>query len=162
MTPVSRRPYTARKSSERETLKALAIFSILTRETPKSPLFARNTGKQILSLGFERLWEVQGPRFRRPQELIPASLNLSDAAKFLAPIGAGGMGEVYRARDTKLGCEVAIKVLPDTFAKNPERLARFKREAKLLASLNYLPITTIYGIEESNGTHYLFPKLSRR
>ena len=73
----------------------------------------------------------------------------------IAPIGAGGMGEVYRARDTKLGREVAIKVLPDTFAQNPERLARFKREAKLLASLNHTNIATIHGLEESGGTHYL-------
>ncbi len=75
--------------------------------------------------------------------------------EILAPIGAGGMGEVYRARDTKLGREVAIKVLPDTFAQNPERLARFKREAKLLASLNHTNIATIHGLEESGGTHYL-------
>ncbi len=73
----------------------------------------------------------------------------------LAPIGAGGMGEVYRARDTKLGREVAIKVLPDIFAQDPERLARFKREAKLLASLNHPNIATIHGLEESGGTHYL-------
>ena len=77
----------------------------------------------------------------------------------LAPIGAGGMGEVYRARDTKLGREVAIKVLPDTFAQNPERLARFKREAKLLASLNHPNIATIHGLEESGGTHYLVMEL---
>ncbi len=73
----------------------------------------------------------------------------------LSPLGAGGMGEVYRARDTKLGREVAIKVLPDTFAQNPERLARFKSEAKLLASLNHTNIATIHGLEESGGTHYL-------
>ncbi len=73
----------------------------------------------------------------------------------LSPLGAGGMGDVYRARDTKLGREVAIKVLPDTFAQNPERLARFKREAKLLASLNHTNIATINGLEESGGTHYL-------
>ncbi len=77
------------------------------------------------------------------------------AYEVLAPIGAGGMGEVYRARDTKLGREVAIKVLPDAFAQNPERLARFKREAKLLASLNHPHIATIHGLEESDGTHYL-------
>jgi len=75
--------------------------------------------------------------------------------EILSAIGAGGMGEVYRARDTKLGREVAIKVLPDTFAQNPERLARFKREAKLLASLNHTNIATIHGLEESGGTHYL-------
>ena len=72
----------------------------------------------------------------------------------LAPIGAGGMGEVYRARDSKLGREVAIKVLPDTFAQNPERLARFEREARLLASLNRPNIAAIYGLEESNDIQF--------
>jgi serine/threonine protein kinase len=57
--------------------------------------------------------------------------------EILAPIGAGGMGEVYKARDTKLGREVAIKVLPSALARDPERLARFEREAKVLASLNH-------------------------
>ncbi len=67
----------------------------------------------------------------------------------LGPIGAGGMGEVCRARDTKLDREVAIKVLPSAFAQNPERLARFEREARVLASLNHPNIAQIYGIEES-------------
>src|SRR5687768_5186536 len=64
-------------------------------------------------------------------------------------LGAGGMGEVYRARDTKLNRDVAIKVLPDLFASNPEWLARFEREAKLLASLNHTHIAQIYGFEDS-------------
>ena len=67
--------------------------------------------------------------------------------EILAPIGAGGMGEVYRAKDTELGREVAIKVLPDALARDPERLARFKREAKVLASLNHPNIGQIYGVE---------------
>ena len=67
--------------------------------------------------------------------------------EILAPIGAGGMGEVYRAKDTGLDREVAIKVLPDTLARDPERLARFKREAKVLASLNHPNIGQIYGVE---------------
>jgi hypothetical protein len=66
-------------------------------------------------------------------------------------IGSGGMGEVYRARDTKLGRDVALKVLPEAFARNAERMARFRREAQVLASLNHLNIATIYGLEESNG-----------
>jgi tRNA A-37 threonylcarbamoyl transferase component Bud32 len=69
--------------------------------------------------------------------------------EILAPIGAGGMGEVYKARDTKLDRQVAIKVLPDALARDPERLARFEREAKVLASLNHSNIAQIYGIEES-------------
>src|SRR5436190_1583999 len=67
--------------------------------------------------------------------------------EILSAIGAGGMGEVYRARDTKLHREVAIKVLPDLFAADPERLARFEREAQLLASLNHSNIAHVYGVE---------------
>ena len=69
----------------------------------------------------------------------------------VALIGAGGMGEVYRARDTKLNRDVALKVLPDLFANDPERLARFRREAQVLASLNHPNIAHIHGLEESNG-----------
>src|ERR1700675_2118597 len=69
--------------------------------------------------------------------------------EIVAPLGKGGMGEVYRARDTKLNREVAIKVLPAAFARDPERLARFEREAKVLASLNHPNIATIYGLEET-------------
>ena len=69
----------------------------------------------------------------------------------VASIGAGGMGEVYRARDTKLGRDVALKVLPDLFASDSERLARFKREAQVLASLNHPNIAQIYGLEEQAG-----------
>lgn len=69
--------------------------------------------------------------------------------EILSPLGKGGMGEVYRAKDTKLDREVAIKVLPIAFARDPERLARFEREAKALASLNHPNIATIYGLEES-------------
>ena len=67
--------------------------------------------------------------------------------EILAPLGAGGMGEVYRARDTKLKREVALKVLPDLFASDPERMARFQREAEVLASLNHPNIAAIYGLE---------------
>jgi Tol biopolymer transport system component len=68
--------------------------------------------------------------------------------EILAPLGAGGMGEVYRARDTKLGREVAIKVLPDSLSQHPDRLARFEREAKVLAALNHPNIAQIYSIED--------------
>jgi Tol biopolymer transport system component/tRNA A-37 threonylcarbamoyl transferase component Bud32 len=76
-----------------------------------------------------------------------------------AMIGAGGMGEVYQAHDTKLGRDVAIKVLPEQFARDPERLARFQREAKMLAALNHPNIAAIYGLEQSGGTHYLVMEL---
>src|SRR5215475_9396389 len=68
--------------------------------------------------------------------------------EILSPIGAGGMGEVYRARDTKLKRDVALKVLPDAFARDPGRMARFQREAEVLASLNHPNIAHIYGVEE--------------
>jgi eukaryotic-like serine/threonine-protein kinase len=79
--------------------------------------------------------------------------------EIVAQIGAGGMGEVYQAHDTKLGRDVAIKVLPEAFAHDPERLSRFQREAKMLASLNHPNIATIYGLEHSNDTHYLVMEL---
>ena len=76
-----------------------------------------------------------------------------------AQIGAGGMGEVYRARDTKLDRDVALKVLPDAFTADPDRLARFEREAKVLASLNHPNIGHIYGLEEAEGTKALVLEL---
>ena len=66
----------------------------------------------------------------------------------VAPLGAGGMGEVYRARDARLKREVALKILPESFASDPERLARFQREAEVLASVNHPNIAAIYGLED--------------
>src|SRR3990172_6140589 len=79
--------------------------------------------------------------------------------QILAPLGAGGMGEVYRAKDTRLDREVAIKVLPDHFARDPERIARFQREAKVLASLNHPNIAAIHGFEEVEGKRFLVMEL---
>src|SRR5271168_1481270 len=76
-----------------------------------------------------------------------------------SPLGAGGMGEVYRASDTKLGRDVALKVLPTEMAHDPERLARFRREAKSLAQLDHPNIVTIYSVEESGGVHFLTMQL---
>src|SRR5688500_17667374 len=72
-------------------------------------------------------------------------------------LGAGGMGEVYRARDTRLKREVALKILPDSFASDPDRLARFQREAEVLASLNHPNIGAIHGLEEgpAEAGHYV-------
>jgi Tol biopolymer transport system component len=94
---------------------------------------------------------------------------LSSAASFVgrqmgpytlhAQIGAGGMGEVYRARDSKLGRDVAIKVLPRAFTSDPDRLARFDREARVLASLNHSHIGAIYGVEEADGLRALVMEL---
>jgi serine/threonine protein kinase/Tol biopolymer transport system component len=77
----------------------------------------------------------------------------------LSLIGAGGMGEVYRAKDTKLNRDVALKILPESFALDADRVARFKREAQVLASLNHPNIGAIYGFEESNGTQALVLEL---
>ncbi len=77
----------------------------------------------------------------------------------VAPLGAGGRGEVYRARDTKLDRDVAIKVLPDFYARDPERVARFQRKAKVLASLNHPHIAAIYGFEESDNKRFLVMEL---
>ncbi len=74
-------------------------------------------------------------------------------------IGAGGMGEVYRARDTKLDRDVAVKVLPGALAQDSERMTRFRREAKLLASFNHAHIATLHGLEESNGQQFLVMEL---
>jgi serine/threonine protein kinase len=79
--------------------------------------------------------------------------------EIISVLGAGGMGEVYRARDTKLGREVAIKVILDVFAADPDRIARFEREAKVLASLNHPHIAALYGMEQSGGQHYLVMEL---
>jgi serine/threonine protein kinase len=76
-----------------------------------------------------------------------------------AKLGEGGMGEVYRARDTRLNRDVAIKVLPELFAGDPERLARFTREAQTLASLNHPNIAHIHGLEESGGVRALVMEL---
>jgi len=76
-----------------------------------------------------------------------------------APIGEGGMGQVYRATDTRLGRQVAIKILPDGFAADPERFARFEREAKTLASLNHPHVAAIYAVEKSPGIHALVMEL---
>src|SRR5512133_3905875 len=77
----------------------------------------------------------------------------------IAKIGEGGMGEVYHARDATLNRDVALKILPESFALDPDRLARFKREAQVLASVNHPNIGAIFGFEESNGAHALVLEL---
>src|SRR5690348_1887958 len=81
------------------------------------------------------------------------------AYEILSPLGAGGMGEVYRARDRKLQREVALKILPQALANNAERMARFQREAQVLASLNHPNIASIYGLEDSGGVRALVMEL---
>jgi len=75
--------------------------------------------------------------------------------RIVEKVGAGGMGEVYRATDTRLGRDVAVKMLPEEFARDPERLARFEREARLLAALNHPHIAAIHGLEEADGVRFL-------
>src|SRR6267154_1447194 len=79
--------------------------------------------------------------------------------KVVSLLGVGGMGEVYQAHDTKLGRDVAIKVLPSAFVHDPDRLSRFQREARMLASLNHPNIATIFGFEQSEGVNYLVMEL---
>jgi serine/threonine-protein kinase len=83
--------------------------------------------------------------------MAPTTGSKLGSYEIVAPLGVGGMGEVFRARDPRLGRDVALKVLPDLFARDPDRLARFKREAQLLAALNHPNIAAIYGLEDSNG-----------
>ena len=90
------------------------------------------------------------------------SLNVGDRLghyDVTALLGEGGMGQVYRATDTQLDREVALKILPDAFADDPDRLARFQREAKVLASLNHPNIAAIHGIEQSGDTRALVLEL---
>jgi serine/threonine protein kinase len=112
--------------------------------------------------------ERAGSLFERP--LLPdTTLTLADGEplggrqfgpyRIIAPLGAGGMGEVYRAYDGKLGREVAIKTLPPEFARDPDRLARFRREARTLASLNHPNIAAIYGLEEAGDADCLVLEL---
>jgi serine/threonine protein kinase/Tol biopolymer transport system component len=91
-------------------------------------------------------------------------MRMSEGTRFgfyeiVALLGAGGMGEVYRAKDTKLGRDVALKILPASFTNDPERVARFLREAQVLASLDHPHIAQIYGLEEANDTHFLVLEL---
>lgn len=90
------------------------------------------------------------------QSLIGAKIG---SYQVLSLLGAGGMGEVYQAQDTKLGRDVAIKVLPAAFVHDPERLSRFQREARMLAALNHPNIATIYGLEQTDGVHFLIMEL---
>src|SRR6476661_8496239 len=79
--------------------------------------------------------------------------------EILTALGSGGMGEVYRARDTKLNRNVALKILPEAFTLDGDRIARFRREAQVLASLNHPNIAAIYGFEDSGRTHALVLEL---
>ena len=101
---------------------------------------------------------------RSPTRILTSTLALTPGTRLgvyeiTAHIGEGGMGAVYRATDTSLGRQVAVKVLPDAFAADHDRLMRFEREAKTLASLNHPNIAAIYAVEKSAGVHALVMEL---
>src|SRR5690349_11111695 len=79
--------------------------------------------------------------------------------QIVSPLGAGGMGEVYRAHDLRLGRDVALKVLPEEFARDADRLARFEREARMAASLNHPNIVTLHSVEDDGGVRFLTMEL---
>jgi serine/threonine protein kinase len=83
--------------------------------------------------------------------MVPTAGSRLGSYDILSPLGAGGIGEVYRAKDTKLGRDVALKILPASFTNDPERVARFRREAQVLASLNHPQIAQIHGLEREVG-----------
>ena len=127
-------------------------------------------GDEALRQEVESLLEFESasPRFlERPAAVVAAGeasvTSMVDrqigSYTIVAPLGAGGMGEVYRARDSKLGREVAIKILPSHFTADPERRSRFAREARLLATLNHPHIGAIYGLEEADGVSALVLEL---
>ena len=125
------------------------------RKKVEALLAAHRRGEDFLE---EPALEMAAKGIARDQlkDLVGRQLNSYEILSFIA---AGGMGEVYRARDTQLEREVAIKVLPAEFTQDPERLARFQREAKLLAALNHPNIATIHGLEESDGIRFLVLEL---
>ena len=107
-----------------------------------------------LEMAAKELAREEGSELGR--DALPATLQ---HYRVIEKIGEGGMGVVYRASDTRLNRQVAIKVLPDVFAADRERLARFEREAKLLASLNHTNIAAIYGLEKTDGSPFLVMEL---
>jgi eukaryotic-like serine/threonine-protein kinase len=123
----------------------LEVESLLVHE-PDASRFIEQPAVEVAAIGF------------RSQLRLPAGRQIG-AYTILSLLGAGGMGEVYRARDTRLGRDVALKVLPATFITDSERLARFEREARLLATLNHPNIGAIYGFEESDGVRALVLEL---
>src|SRR5439155_20762008 len=91
---------------------------------------------------------------------MPVSIGVQlGSHEITALLGKGGMGEVYRARDSNLKRDVAIKILPDEFSRDPDRVSRFQREAEVLASLNHPNIAAIYDLQQASGTRYLVLEL---
>lgn len=126
-------------------------------ENPDDSSFCSKCGSQLI--GVEEKPAFTKTIHKSIQELTSGTF-LADQYEIIEELGRGGMGVVYRAKDRKLGREVAIKVLPQEFSQDWERLARFEREAKLLASLNHPKIAAIYGLEESEGINFLVLELA--
>ena len=160
-------------SSDRQNLVSDLYHAALARAPEERSAFlqAASNGDEALRLEVESLlaYESAAARFlespavgaeRHGGHGSPALIGRQlGPYKILSTLGAGGMGEVYRARDTKLDREVAVKFLPPTFTADPERRARFAREARLLASLNHPHIGAIYGLEEAEGETALILEL---
>src|SRR5580765_2338155 len=89
---------------------------------------------------------------------LPPGMRLG-TYEIVAPLGVGGMGEVYRARDLRLGRDIALKVLPEAVAASPDRLVRFEREARMVAAINHPNIVTLHSIEEADGTRFITMEL---
>ena len=139
---------------------------ILHRPSPAALSAVYRRQSSATSVERRILTFVDSCKCSKPNGIIPATRQLSvqpgarlGPYEILSAIGAGGMGEVYRARDTKLDRDVAIKVLPDLFASDADRLARFTREAQTLASLNHPNIAIIHGLEQAGDVHALVMEL---
>lgn len=141
--------------SERARFLDKACSDAETRDEVESLLDFETDGflETPLLGGFDEPGETDSPKMT----LGPGSR--LGSYEILTPLGVGGMGEVYRARDDTLGREVAIKILPEEFSRVEERLERFEREARVLASLNHPGIATLHGLEKHDGLHYLVMEL---
>src|SRR5215510_13134248 len=152
-----------RPAAERDAFLAAATGDDEALRTEVESLLASDAGE----VGFlDRFSLAATAVLRDPQigAMLPAQASLPSHHRIgpyeiLAPIGAGSMGEVYRARDTNLNRDVALKVLPPPLALDPDRVARFRREARVLAALSHPSIAAIHGLEESEGVQALVLEL---
>ena len=127
--------------------------SILADDSVAARHGIANSGRLASRSGY-----IECPTRQVPHVTLPAGTRLG-VYEIVSPLGSGGMGEVYRGRDSRLRRDVAIKVLPESLANDPDRLARFEREAQLLASLNHPHIAQIFGVEESGSVRALVMEL---
>ena len=143
--PVAERAAFLDEACGKDSVLRHEVDTLLMHEAAGAPFLELPTGALAA--------EVLGPSDRRLSGQRIGAFDVGDL------LGAGGMGEVYRARDARLDRDVAIKILPEAFAHDAERVARFRREAKTLASLNHPHIAAIYGLEESAGATILVMEL---